>query len=228
MSDEAPLERPPTPLSRCLQVGLSAEAMETAAAAFAKEFHGCDERLGDMALMHAKVYCFAHQYLISKLENLALQRLTQLLLVCDIPTSPFFLRLADAIRLVYDSTPKMKLNDPARELLSQYVALKYTTLSEDCLDILIAEGGDFMVDVSHKLGRRISMSRTSARSLEGHVEDLEMTIKKLEQEAQNQARLLNRAEEEIQKWESWNRGKLMKARRIVAPFQFSAVRESLA
>lgn len=36
--------------------------------------------LGDIALMHAKVYCFAYQFLFPGLEDLALQRLTQLLL----------------------------------------------------------------------------------------------------------------------------------------------------
>lgn len=90
----------------------------------------------------------------SRLEDLALQRLAQLLLKCDTPTDPFFLRFTDAIRLVYDSTPTSKLNDPARELLSQYVALKHTILSMS-LRALIAEGGDFMIDVTRKLARRI-------------------------------------------------------------------------
>lgn len=56
--------------------------------------------LGDIALMHAKVYCFAYQFLFPGLEDLALQRLTQLLLKCDIPTDPFFLGLAPTISSV--------------------------------------------------------------------------------------------------------------------------------
>ncbi|KXG45124.1 uncharacterized protein PGRI_096010 [Penicillium griseofulvum] len=229
--NEAPSERPLTPLSRCLQAGLPAETMQTAAAAFMKVPSACDEGLGDIALMHAKVYCFAHQFLFSRLEGLALQRLTQLLLTCDTPTDPFFLGLTDAIRLVYDSTPKSKSNDPARELFSQYMALKYTIISEESLRALIAEGGDFMIDVTRKLARRISMSGTSTQSLEDHIDELEMNVLRLEQHAENQARLLKRAEEEILEWESWNRGissKHRKARRMVTPFEFSATHEPSA
>lgn len=221
-------ERPLTPLSRCLQVGLPAETMQTAAAAFIKELSACDEGLGDIALMHAKVYCFAHQFLFSRLEDLALQRLTQLLLKCDTPTDPFFLGLADAIRLVYGTTPKSKPNDPARELLSQYVALKYTILSEDSMRALIAEGGDFMIDVTCKLVRRISISGTSTQSLEGVIDKLVTSVFRLEQHTENQACLLKRAEEEIREWESWNRGisaKHKKMKRTVAPFEFSATHE---
>ncbi|KAF4767080.1 hypothetical protein HAV15_009106 [Penicillium sp. str.  len=229
--NEAPSERPLTPLSRCLQAGLPAETMQTAAAAFMKVPIACDKGLGDIALMHAKVYCFAHQFLFSRLEDLALQRLTQLLLKCETPTDPFFLGLTDAIRLVYDSTPNSKLNDPARELLSQYVALKYTILSEESLRALIAEGGDFMIDVTRKLTRRISMSGTSTQSLEDHIDGLELNVLRLEQQAENQACLLKRAEEEILEWESWNRGissKYKKARRMVTPFEFSVTHEPSA
>ncbi|KAJ5335659.1 uncharacterized protein N7506_005595 [Penicillium brevicompactum] len=224
-------ERPLTPLSRCLQAGLPAETMQTAAAAFMKEPSACDEGLGDIALMHAKVYCFAHQFLFSRLEDLALQRLTQLLLKCGTPTDPFFLGLADAIRLVYGATPKSKPNDPARELLSQYVALKYTILSDESMRALIAEGGDFMVDVTCKLARRVSISGTSTQSLEGLIDELQMNVFRLEQHTENQACLLKRAKEEILGWESWNRGisaKHKKAKRIVAPFEFSATHENSA
>ncbi|EKV04777.1 BTB/POZ-like [Penicillium digitatum] len=229
--NEALSERPLTPLSRCLQVGLPAETMQTAAAAFMKEPSACDEGLGDIALMHGKLYCFAHQFLFSRLENLALQRLTQLLLKCDTPTDPFFLGLADAIRLVYGATPKSKPNDPARELLSQYVALKYTILPESSMRALIAEGGDFMIDVTCKLARRISISGTSTQSLEGLIDELEMSVSRLEQHTENQACLLKRAEEEILEWESWNRGisaKHKKAKRMVAPFEFSTTLEHSA
>ncbi|KAJ5348625.1 uncharacterized protein N7506_001878 [Penicillium brevicompactum] len=229
--NEALSERPLTPLSRCLQAGLPAETIQTAAAAFMKEPSACDEGLGDIALMHAKVYCFAHQFLFSRLENMALQRLTQLLLKCGTPTDPFFLGLSDAIRLIYGATPKSKPNNPARELLSQYVALKYTTLSEESMRALIAEGGDFMVDVTCKLARRISTSGTSTQSLECLIDELEMNVFRLEQHTENQACLLKRAEEEILEWESWNRGisaKHKKAKRMVAPFEFSATHENLA
>ncbi|KAJ5471451.1 hypothetical protein N7530_008808, partial [Penicillium desertorum] len=108
----------PSPLPkqsyRCLQADLPAETIQTAATAFIKVPPTCEEGLGDVALIHAKFYYFTLQLLFSRLEDLALQRLTQLLLEYDTPTDPFFLRLTDAIRLIYNSTPTLKLNDPAR------------------------------------------------------------------------------------------------------------------
>ncbi|KAJ5111461.1 hypothetical protein N7532_001996 [Penicillium argentinense] len=235
ITEEQQLERPLTPLSRCLQAGLPLETMQTAAGSFTKMSHACDGHLGNIALMHAKIYCFAHQFLFSRLETLALQRLTQLLLKCDTPTDPFFLHLADAIRLIYDSTIRSKMEDPARELLSQYVALNYTKLSEESskesLGNLIAEGGDFTIDVTRKLARRISMSGTSIQSLEEHIDGLEMNFLRLKQGAQEQSCLLRHAEEEIREWESWNRGisaKHKKAKRVVTPFDFSVFHESSA
>lgn len=65
-----------------------------------KEPGACDEGLGDIALMYAKVYCFTHRFLFPGLEDLALQRLVQLLLKCDTPTDLFFLGLAPTISSV--------------------------------------------------------------------------------------------------------------------------------
>lgn len=72
-----------------------------------------------------------------------------------------FAHLVDAIRLAYDSTPSTKVqDDPARKLLSQYVALRYTTLSDEKFDTLISEG-KVMVDLSRKIVRGLAMSGRS-------------------------------------------------------------------
>ena len=45
--------------------------MQTAAAVFTETaLHDSDELLGMTVLMHAKVYCFAHRFLIPRLEEL--------------------------------------------------------------------------------------------------------------------------------------------------------------
>ena len=49
-------------------------------------------------------------------------------------------------------TPVASYN-PARELLSRFIALNFRTLVGECLDQLMQEGGDFAVDVSRKLAR---------------------------------------------------------------------------
>lgn len=148
--------------------------------------------------MHAKIYCFAHRFLIPGLENLALQRLTQVLLACDTPNQSFLSPLSDAIRLVYGSTPnETQVVDPARQLLSQYIALKQATLSDESLHMLMLEGGGFMIDVSRKLARRLSMSGNSTQSLEEQVDELQLKIEKLESECARQLELLSRANTEI-------------------------------
>lgn len=153
-----PPSRPLTPLSECLEVGLPADTYLTAADACT--YRGFrdppNDRLGTEILVHAKVYCFAHRYCIRELEAFALQRLTKVLIVVDIEEDAVFPSLADAIRIVYDSTPGANLqHNPARNLLSQYVALHYTRLPTESLDRVMAEGGDFVVDLSHKLARRL-------------------------------------------------------------------------
>ncbi|PCG88590.1 Hypothetical protein PENO1_109330 [Penicillium occitanis (nom. inval.)] len=218
-------ERPLTPLSRCIPVGLPAETVQTAAATFAQtEFHDCDELLGDAVLMHAKIYCFAHRFLIPRLEVLALQRLTQVLLTNNTSRDPFVSRLADAIHLVYESTPKAtQFDDPARKLLSQYVALNFTSIPTDSLETLVSGGGEFMVDVAQKLAHRIATSGRSTESLEEYIGELETKVNALELEGEKQRSLLEKSEKEIQEWESWNRGisgKYSRARRRATPFEF--------
>ena len=75
--------------------------------------------------------------------------------------------------LICSSTPKFTPSDPARGLLSQYVALKCTILPEESLQSLVAKGDGFMIDVTRKLARRLSISGTATRSFEDHIEELE-------------------------------------------------------
>jgi hypothetical protein len=147
--------------------------------------------------LHAKIYSFACHYDFTKLKEFTLNRLAQSLDRLQRAQLDLFPYLADAIRLIYTATED---GDSARYLLSQFVALKYTILLGDEMNKLVAEGGDFMVDVSGKLARQIS-----SMTLEGKIEEL--TTEKLELEAEAAA---NRAawkslKEEVEGWENWNR-----------------------
>ncbi|KAJ5716432.1 hypothetical protein N7493_008343 [Penicillium malachiteum] len=132
-----------------------------------------DECLGNIALLHAKVYCFAHQYLFSELEDLACQHLKQILQKSDEPSDSFFTPLANAIHLVYNSTPAPSKKNPARRLLYRYVACKYLKRSTEVLDSLLAEGGDFAIDLARKLAKKAQAHRSC-------MENLETTAKALE------------------------------------------------
>ncbi|CAI7654057.1 unnamed protein product [Penicillium glandicola] len=103
--------------------------------------------------LHAKVYSFARQLDFAKLEQFALNRLAQVLVALEQTDKVLFPYLVDAIRLIYKTTD---IVDDARNLLSQFVALRYTTLVGEDLDKLIIEGGEFVVDLSHKLARKLT------------------------------------------------------------------------
>ncbi|CAG8366068.1 unnamed protein product [Penicillium salamii] len=148
-SSEEPFGRPLTPVRRLLKAGFPAANTQTAAGDFMKLANALCEDLGHAAVVHAKVYCFASYFLFPRLGIFAIQRLTQLLDFCK-PTDRFLSDLRDVIHLVYSSTLKSEPNDPARELLSQYVAVKCTRISKESLKALIREDEDFMIDLSRE------------------------------------------------------------------------------
>jgi hypothetical protein len=107
--------------------------------------------------------------------------------------------LIEAIRLIYSKTPDSHPNH-ARNLLSQFVALKFTALLGDRLGILMSEGGCFAVDVSHKLGRRLLVN-----PLEDQIEQLHLKVSALESECSEMEKDLNRSKEEVREWEQWDK-----------------------
>ncbi|KAJ5702510.1 hypothetical protein N7488_010058 [Penicillium malachiteum] len=123
--NERPLERPVALSDRWSQASsyLTPETEEETVAEPSNESRSIsDECLGNIALLHAKVYCFAHQDLFSELEDLAYQHLKQVLQETKEPSDSFFTPLANAIRLVYDPTLSPSKKNPARKLLYRYVA----------------------------------------------------------------------------------------------------------
>ncbi|KAJ5753697.1 uncharacterized protein N7511_007850 [Penicillium nucicola] len=147
--------------------------------------------------LHAKVYSFACHYDFTKLQEFTLNRLAQILDRLQRTQLTLFPYLADAIRLIYTST---EAGDSARYLLSQFVALEYLALSGEEMNKLVAEGGDFMVDVSEKLTRKIG-----SLSLEEKVEELIAKNLQLEFAAAARQEALKSLKEEVEGWESWNR-----------------------
>ncbi|OJJ78080.1 hypothetical protein ASPBRDRAFT_50878 [Aspergillus brasiliensis CBS 101740] len=207
--DKKPLNRPLTPLSQCLEVGLPADNNRTAAGActYHQASQNPNDSLAAEIMAHAKVYCFAHRYCVRKLEVFALQRLTKVLITINAETETVFPYLTDAIRVVYDSTPSAGLQDnPARKLLSQYVALNYTLLQSESLDQIIAEGGEFMADVSHKLARRLNMTGVDTQSLERQTDELQRKIYNLNRGLQEQESQLQEFMDQLTECQSLNRG----------------------
>ncbi|KAJ5822780.1 hypothetical protein N7447_005120 [Penicillium robsamsonii] len=113
--------------------------------------------------LHAKVYSFARQLDFEKLEQFSLNRLAEVLVALEQTDKVLFPYLVDAIRLIYQTTD---IADDARNLLSQFVALRYTTLVGEHLDELITEGGEFVVDLSHKLARKLTTISMAFKRIE--------------------------------------------------------------
>ncbi|CAG8235249.1 unnamed protein product [Penicillium salamii] len=204
-SSEEPFGRPLTPVRGLLKAGVPAASMQTAAGAFTKREHALCEDLGHLAVAHAKVYCFANYFLFRRLGVFAIQRLTQLLDFCN-PTDRFLLDLKDAIHLVYSSTLKSEPDDPARELLSQYVAVNCAQIPKENLKSLIGEGGDFMIDFSHKMSRSIATNENLAGKLQRQISwsNDEDVIRKFN-DLQQQTHIFREAEKEILEWKRGSR-----------------------
>ncbi|KAL1850529.1 hypothetical protein Plec18170_006814 [Paecilomyces lecythidis] len=206
--DESVPDRPLTPLSRCIKAGLPAESIKTAAGTVRKTSQDPDVGIGAAILIHAKVYSFAHRFLLPQLEQLALQRLTQVLILLDeSETRSLFSYLVDAVHIIYDATPSAKVQEnPARKLLSQFVALRFTALAGESLDTLMAEGGDFAVDVTRKLTRRLMANNDNTHSLTAEIDQLHLLIERLEISNQELEGKVQKAEKEITEWDSLSRG----------------------
>lgn len=130
------------------------------------------------------------------LAKLALQRLTQALYLAPCEPNILFPYLGDAVRHIYDTTPGPEIQeDPARKLLSQYFALNYTDLAGDGLYALVEEGGELMVDISHKLARLL-VTKTS------QIGALEIRNRSLSIEAAELQIICNSKEKEIQQMQA--------------------------
>jgi hypothetical protein len=97
--------------------------------------------------------------------------------------------LAEAIQLIYYTTPS-DAQVPSRRALSQFVALGLPALSNEHLDMLLLQGGDFAVDVLHKLGRKIDGLMSKSLTLE-------LTCSEIEKD-------LLSSKENLSAWEGWN------------------------
>jgi len=102
--------RPLTPIHIYLNTGLPAEGIQTATKVVAKkDFKDHGHNVGLSVLVHAKVYSFTYQHFFLKLGKLALQQLTQMLILIPYKQTYSFPYLADAIHHIYGITPGPEL-----------------------------------------------------------------------------------------------------------------------
>ncbi|KAJ5778947.1 hypothetical protein N7457_006667 [Penicillium paradoxum] len=197
-------DRPLTPLDQCCGVNLATEQVSESKIIDQDQDQDEDqdadqEAKGNTAAeiyFHAKVYSFARQLDFSKLEQFSLNSLAEVLVALEKSDQGPFPYLADAIRLIYQTTTT---GDDGRNLLSQFVALRYTALGGEDLDTLITEGGEFMVDLSHKLARKLT---TISTALEERLGDLISRNEELEEENAEKDKELKALREGIHQWKN--------------------------
>ena len=158
--------RPLTPMSRCV-FGLPLERRPTAAGLFIQTEFESDSHFGITLLAHAKMYTFAHCHLVSELERFALQRLNQVLISMDCTQAHAILDIAQLVHHIYDNMTVRKLQEePARKLLSQFIALNYTNLIKGELQTLLVKGGNFILNLLDKIFTRLRSGGSNSKSLE--------------------------------------------------------------
>ncbi|CAG8387004.1 unnamed protein product [Penicillium salamii] len=191
-------ERPLTPLGLCCGVNLPEYAAAKTPETEKEEEEPTPEPKESSAseiYLHTKVYWFAHQLEFANLKQYSLNRLAKVLVDLEQTEKDLFPYLADGIRLIYTTT---EATDDARYLLSQFVAFKYATLVGEDFDKLTSEGGEFMVDVSHKLARKlISLSHIFQEKFE----ELERRNEELETESAEKDKQLETLKEEVKQYE---------------------------
>ncbi|KAF3393941.1 hypothetical protein F1880_004896 [Penicillium rolfsii] len=181
--------RPPSPTENIVDQS-SPQTLRSTSATH-EDAHRTGQILSAEALAHAKIYSFAHKFLMSDLEEFATHRLAKTLedlQSLKIGISP---PLAEAIRLIYDTTPS-DAEIPTRKLLSQYAALSSSSSTNDHLDMFFLEGGNFAVDVFHELSRKVDDLMAEAVALELSC---------------------SQTREEVSRWQVWNSGLPSKHRR---------------
>lgn len=123
-------------------------------------------------------------YRVLELEDFALHRLAKVLITLQDKEVEMLPQLAEAIRVIYCKTPK-DCNNPATNLMSHFVAMRFDWLIGDHLYVLMAEGGDFAKDVTYKLARRLSVNplKVKIEELNREISALKVRCAKLRDES---------------------------------------------
>ena len=178
-------ERPLTPISSCLTVGLPKEHQTSEAGIFAQDlFPYNSHRYKEVLLAHAHLYTFALHHQIKGLQDLSLQRLTQVLTRIDCRQPHAASEIAALIQHVYrDTLPLICSKDAARKLVSQFAAINFDELVHEDFETLLEDGGDFVLDTSRKVSRHLRSARNCALLTEEYTHELESEVQTLKEEA---------------------------------------------
>lgn len=151
---------------------------------------------------------------MAKLEIFSLQRLTHTLVSID-PVRPGLIPdFVSVVRHVYGNTAvRGEAEDPARKLLCQFTAFNYTQLMRDKFEELTFEGGEFMLDLSRKLSRRLGSGGISGALLERQVDELEKKVQTMETQLSTRDSTITYLSRELNQWRSLSGGSSKKRKK---------------
>ena len=121
-----------------------------------------EEALGELFLVHAKVYALANYRAIEKLSELALDRLLHSLSVFQSteynPQQIGY--IVELVSYVYENTCwRIGKPEPIRQAVTRFIALELTKLdSTGEISVLMSTYGDFACDLLSDLTRRIKLA----------------------------------------------------------------------
>ncbi|PLB39718.1 BTB/POZ domain-containing protein [Aspergillus candidus] len=200
---EDPIDRPLTPLSHYFATSIPVKHDPPTGGDSSQTTY---EGEPNEVLVHAKVYTFAHRYLVDNLVQYVLQRLKRILIAIQTKQLGFCPQLAESISLIYGATSAYGAQgDPARNILSQFVALNYTAMYGSGLEKLLAEEGQFTIDLSRKLARRLMNN-----PLEEKLNELSTAHESLSADKEREIKRLTR---ELKEWDDWNASRPLNKRR---------------
>ncbi|KAL8814098.1 MAG: hypothetical protein Q9223_006655 [Gallowayella weberi] len=106
--------------------------------------------IGCTLMLHAKVYALAQYLQLGNLKHQALHNIkTVLSSIKVLEDKPLLLNyIVDLVRYTYSSTDSLvNSKEPLRDLVSTFAADWFEVFEGPHVDVLIAEGGDFVVDL---------------------------------------------------------------------------------
>jgi len=129
---------------------------------------------------------------VKDLQDLSLQRLTQVLARVDYRQAQATSESAALIQHVYrDILPLKFSKDGVRNLVSQFAAIKLDQLVHGEFETLLEEGGDFVLDVNRKGSQHLRSFRSHILLAEKHMHELENEVQTPKEAAQKREDVLD-------------------------------------
>ncbi|KAL8861008.1 MAG: hypothetical protein Q9178_002521 [Gyalolechia marmorata] len=127
-------------------------------------------------LQHSRLYVLAHYLELTDLKNLAIASIESITESIKELNPQLLSNIVQLIQYVYISTDTLvNSKEPLRELVATFAAKWFHVFEGNAVKALMEEGGDFVVDVMHKVQQHVHDMKVEHEGVE---KDLQKQIKK--------------------------------------------------